>query len=815
MQRRSFLKLSLLSASALNASKIEGIKETIFDNKKELVADRFGAFYANIQSSQIVSVSPFFGDKFPNTMNNCVPDRTQNESRVLYPCVRKSYLKKLGASKSHLRGKEEFIRVSWDLALDLAAKALKDNYDKYGASAIYGECYWWGGFGKVSWGRTMAHRMLKILGGYVEESGDYSTGAGMVILPHIFGSNTVYEAPTRYKAILKNAKNVVIWGSDLLVTNQIAVECPTHSNYEYFEKLKEAYENKKIKIYSVDVYKNNTQRYFNSEFLSVIPNTDSAMMIAMCCYLYESGLYDKEFIKKYTVGFNKFKEYFMGEKDGIKKDLKWASAICGVDENTLKDFTTSLAKNNTIILAGRALQRQDHGEQSHWLITVLSAMLGHIGKLGCGFEFSLGYNNLGADLYVSPTLKGISVIPNEGDENSVWNQNNNITIPSSRSIDALLNPNSIIEHNGSKIKLPDMKVAFNASGSFFTRHQDVNRAVKAMKKFNTIITAEPFWTAQAKLSDIVLPVALEPERYDIEQSPNKEFIFINKPIIEPMGESKSDFYICEQICKRWGLDKVFNEGKSELEWVKYIYEQAKSDAKELNINMPSFDEAFKKGYVQFSQIDKTSEFYTRYSNFRKNPHKYRLGTPSGKIEIYSPTIAKMNYDDCYGHPAWFEPFEWLKDNKTSKKYPIALVSPHSRFRLHSQLNNSLIRNYAEVNAREPIIINPEDAKKRAIKTGDVVRAFNDRGEILVGALVSDIVREGVVIICEGAWYDPEILGEKSLCQHGCVNVLTKDKGTSKLAQSNSAHTCLIEFEKFKGKIKAIQAFSKPTILQHL
>ena len=807
--------MGALGLGSLQANRIEGIQETIFDNKKFLCSDRFGPFYANIQSSQIVSTQPFEGDHFPNTMNYCVPDRTQNESRILYPCVRKSYLENKGPKNPNLRGKEEFVRVSWDLAILLAAKALKDNFEQYGPESIYGECYWWGGYGKVSWGRTVAHRMLKILGGYVEESGDYSTGAGMVIMPHIFGSNTVYEAPTRYKAILKNARNVVIWGSDPLVTNQIAVGCPTHSNYQYFTQLKEAKKAGKIKIFSVDVYKNNTQRYLDSDFISVIPNTDTAMMIGMCCYLYENNLYDKEFIKKYTVGFNKFKDYFLGKNDGIKKDLNWASEICGVKTSTLAKFATIIAKENTIILAGRALQRQDHGEQSFWMISVLSAMLGHIGKEGCGFEFSLGYYSQGADNFISPTLRGITPIPDDrfGDEKSPWRRFKNITIPSSRSIDALFNPNSIIDQNGEKITLPHMRVAYNASGSFFTRHQDVNRAIEGFKKFDTIITAEPFWTSQAKLSDIVFPVALEPERYDIEQSTNGEYIFINQPLIEPMGESKSDFWICEQICKKWGMGEVFTEGKNEFEWVKSIYADAQNQASNLGITMPKFEDALKKGYVKFDKIDTKNEYYTRLSNFRSNPHKYRLGTPSGKIEIYSPTIAKMKYDDCLGHPAWFEPFEWLGNKEKVALFPLALISPHSRFRLHSQLNNSIIRNFAEVNGREPIIINSKDAQMRGIKTGDILRAYNQRGEILVGALVSDLVQEGVVIICEGAWYDPEILGEKSLCQHGCVNVLTHDKGSSKLSQSNTAHTTLIQVEKYKGVIRPLKAFSKPEIIQ--
>ena len=127
----------------------------------------------------------------------------------------------------------------------------------------------------------------------------------------------------------------------------------------------------------------------------------------------------------------------------------------------------------------------------------------------------------------------------------------------------------------------------------------------------------------------------------------------------------------------------------------------------------------------------------------------------------------------------------------------------------------MIRNYAKLSVREPILINVNDAKAKGVSTGDVVRVFNDRGEILCGAVVSDKTQDDVVIVCEGAWYDPEKSGEKSLCQHGCVNVLTFDKGTSKLAQSNSAHTVLAQIEKFKGEIRPITAFSKPKILQSL
>ncbi|VTY00241.1 molybdopterin dinucleotide binding domain-containing protein [Campylobacter concisus] len=104
---------------------------------------------------------------------------------------------------------------------------------------------------------------------------------------------------------------------------------------------------------------------------------------------------------------------------------------------------------------------------------------------------------------------------------------------------------------------------------------------------------------------------------------------------------------------------------------------------------------------------------------------------------------------------------------------MSVKTQHQRYRLHSQLNSSVIRNYAKMRAREPMLINVNEG----IATGDVVRVFNDRGEILVGALVTDIIPEHVIVICKGAWYDPEVLGENSLCKNNCVNVLTCDKAT--------------------------------------
>ena len=129
-------------------------------------------------------------------------------------------------------------------------------------------------------------------------------------------------------------------------------------------------------------------------------------------------------------------------------------------------------------------------------------------------------------------------------------------------------------------------------------------------------------------------------------------------------------------------------------------------------------------------------------------------------------------------------------------------------------HTSLRQKYA-VNDREPVLIHPEDANARGIANGDIVRLFNKRGQVLAGAVVTDGIIKGTVALHEGAWYDPLDLGvsEKPLCNNGCPNVLTRDEGTSKLAQGNSPNTCILQVEKFTGQAPEVTVFKQPKTAQ--
>jgi trimethylamine-N-oxide reductase (cytochrome c) len=128
------------------------------------------------------------------------------------------------------------------------------------------------------------------------------------------------------------------------------------------------------------------------------------------------------------------------------------------------------------------------------------------------------------------------------------------------------------------------------------------------------------------------------------------------------------------------------------------------------------------------------------------------------------------------------------------------------------LNATSLRAKYEVREREPIWLHPADAAARGIKNGDIVRIFNDRGQTLAGAVVTERVRTGVVLLQEGAWYDPLVPGKiGTLDKHGSANNLTTDAPDSKLADGNQSNTALVQVERYAGPAPAITAFAAPPI----
>ena len=821
MKRRNFLKLGaavsalpLIPSSMLAADKLTALKK----NGEILTAARWGILKASVKNGKIVKSAPWkITSKIPNTLQNTMADLVYN-TRIKAPMVRKSYLADPDNPKPELRGLDEWVEVKYEDAIKLVARELKKTREQKGASSVFAGSYGWQSTGNVHVSRTLLHRFMNLTGGFTGVTGDYSTGAAQVIMPHVTGSNQVYEQQTSWPVVLENSKVVVFWGLNPISTLRVAWTSSDEQGFKYFEQLK----NSDKEIIIIDPIKTVSGKYFEGKarWITPRPNTDVAMMLGMAQHLYSQGKYDKEFLQNYTVGFEKFVPYLTGQSDGVAKTPEWASEICGISADVIKELAIKFYENRTMIMAGWGIQRAHHGEQAHWMIVTLCAMLGQIGLAGGGFGFSYHYANGGAPTCAGGVIGGMNAASvgvvkdgkflglaqdqkQGGEAAQAWLVNTaKVAFPLARIADALLNPGKTIDANGEKITYPQIDFIYWVGGNPIVHHQDTNTNIKAWRKPRTIVVNEIYWTPTAKMADIVFPTTTEYERNDITMSGDYSNMHIipMKQVVAKQHGAKDDYQIFTDLCKAYadGLAEVYTDGgKTEMDWIKEFYEGAASTVNAntaLGIQMPSFEQWWEKNEPTEFYETPESAAYVSFEDFRNDPVLEALGTPSGLIEIYSDTIAAMNYKDCGAHPMWFEPVEWLGMKDKPAKFH--LLSLHPLDRLHSQQSNTSNRKRYAVAGREPVLINTEDAKELGIKQGDLVRVFNARGEILAGANVSDDIMRGVVQIFEGAWYDPNAEG---LCKNGNPNVLTIDLPTSELANGNISHTALVDIELYKHK----------------
>lgn len=811
----------LVDKSTLLAAGANKFSTDLVLNGEVYTAAHWGALKISVKNGKIVKSGNAFDGMVYNPLQSVTADLVDGKrtNRIKAPMVRKSYLEKK-ANNRELRGADEWVEVSYEQAIKLVADEVARVRKEKGANGIYGGSYGWKSSGNLHNARTLLHRYLTMGGGFVGGLGDYSAGAAQVIMPHVMGTLETYEQQTSWPLIMQHSKVIVIWGANPMDTLRIAWTSNDGVGLEYFTKLK----NSGKKIIIIDPIKSNTVEFYGkkAEWLSPKPNTDVALMLGIIHTMLSTGKYDKEFIETYTEGFDKFADYVMGKTaDKTVKDAKWASKISGISEKKIKELAKVFFENRTMLMTGYNMQRQHHGEQVHWMAVALASAIGQIGLPGGGFGISYHYANGGSPTTNAPVIGGITVGKASGGGQEWLNDGSSSAIPVARIADCLLNPGKAIDYNGRKITYPDIDLVYWVGGNPFVHHQDTNLLVKAWKKPSTVIVHDMYWTPTAKMADIVFPITTPYERNDLTMSGDYGNLNINpmKQVVARMPKSKHDYEVFADLAKAAGFGEKFTEGKSEMQWLEEFYNVAYNQAQKAGSNgatlvmadgnpMPDFKTFWNANRPLTFAPTEEGDAYVRYGDFREDPILNPLGTPSGKIEIYSETIAKMGYKDCGAYPQWFEPVEWV--GMKNKPAEFALVSPHPSLRLHSQLSNTSLRKQYAVADREPIWINPADAKAKKIKNGDIVRVYNARGQILAGAVVSDIVPKGVIRIYEGAWYDPENPGkEGTLCKNGNANVLTIDIPTSELADANIANTALANIEKYKGKAPKLTAFIPP------
>jgi biotin/methionine sulfoxide reductase len=766
-------------------------------SKLPLTSNHWGTYRVETESGVVKALHGFEEDDDVSAIGSGIVDVLDAPSRIKAPMVRKSWFESGPGSNNHLRGAEAFVEVTWEQAEKLVAEELSRVKNQYGNQAIFGGSYGWSSAGRFHHAPGQLHRFLKCIGGYTRSVGTYSFAAAEVIVPHVLGDYwALLLESTSWRSVIDEGRLVVAIGGMPWKNGQInAGGVGRHVQREHMLAARDA----GVEFVNVSPIRADVDDSLNAEWLALRPGTDTALLIAIAKTLADEQLMDNAFLERYTIGMDEFRNYLDGVDDGIAKDADWASAICAVPADRIRDLARRMAASRAMLSISWSLTRQHHGEHAFWAAITVAAMLGQIGLPGGGITF--GYSTTNGIGGHNTKVPGASLPQGQNAISSF--------IPVARISDMLLQPGKPFEFNGGSYEYPDIHLVYWAGGNPFHHHQDLNKMLRAWQKPDTVVVNEWCWNSMAKHSDIVLPCTTTLERNDISISPRDPYVIDMQQAIRPIGGSRNDYDIFTGIARRMGIEAAFTEGRSERQWIESIYAATVERAKDKGFNMPDYADFKKAGWFK---PEPPAEAVVMLRGFRDDPIAHSLPTPSGKIEIYSAVIAGFKYDDCPGHATWMEPFEWL--GGATADFPLHLISNQPKTKLHSQLDHGSHCRAAKINQREPIMLHPEDARARNLVDGDVVRVFNQRGACLGGVIIDDQVMPGVVQMSTGAWYDPLDPAEPgSLCKHGNPNLLTPDIGTSRLAQGPIAHTCLVEVERYPGPLPQVTAFDPPEILR--
>jgi anaerobic dimethyl sulfoxide reductase subunit A len=513
------------------------------------------------------------------------------------------------------------------------------------------------------------------------------------------------------------------------------------------------------KIISIDPRYTDTAAVLAQEWVPIRPGTDCAMLIAMANVIVEENLQDQAFLDRYTFGFEVFRDYVLGKEDGVAKTPEWAEGITGVPSATIRRVAREYATiKPAALMAGIAPGRTAYGEQYHRAAITLAAMTGNVGIHGgdaSGRAWESVYPGYPYPINGLRAMRGllgrarnpVVVTPAEPKAATYVKKFMPYTqgIHGARLADAIL--------KGKAGGYPhDYKLLYVAHCNYVTQWPNVNKIVQALQLLEFIVVQEQFLTPTAKFADILLPVNTFLERNDITLGVGTVFIGRVNKAIDSIGESKSPLEIAIELGKRLGIYNLVERDEEEL-----LEDFARQNG------VPDYA-AFKKDGVYKLELE---EPYVAFKKQIEDPVNHPFPTPSGKIEIYCQRLADLNISELPPIPKYIESWEG-KNDPLAKKYPLQLITTHFRRRALSQFDNIPWLKELEEQA---LLINVDDARARNIRDGDMVKVFNERGEIMIRARVTERIMPGVVDVPHGAWYSPE----GGVDMGGCANVLTADE----------------------------------------
>ncbi|MCL2366164.1 MAG: molybdopterin-dependent oxidoreductase [Oscillospiraceae bacterium] len=779
-------------------------------------------------------------------------------SRILHP-LRRVDFDPNGDRNPQNRGISEYQRISWDEALDIVADEIIRVRQTYGPGTVFGVNSSHHTWGNIGYYQSAMKKFFNLLGATeMLANPDSWEGFAWGAVHHYGGSGRrgATEPFSTVEDCMKNAQMIVFWSADPESTSGNYAGQEGTIRREWVKELG-------IPVVHIDPYLNSTAAFMGGRWITPKPGTDVAMALAIAHIWLKSGLYDKDYVERCTIGLDKWQDYIFGKTDGVEKTPEWQESITGVPARIVRALAEEWGNKKTYLACGGihsfgGAVRGSYGTEWARAMVCLMALQGlgnegiNFGGLQMGTPLDThfwfpGYSDGGLSGDYLASAAGVQLynrMPQHASQNSEYQR-----IPRLRIPEAILDghaeannySNSSVHGQFLKVKYPapghgEVKFLYKYGGSYFGTQPESNRFAKMYRsdKLEIVVSQSIWMEGETRYADIILPACTNFERWDIGEfascggyidrsylQNNHRVIHIEHKCIEPLGESKSDYEIFTEITSRLDMGHVFTEGGSDFDWVRRYFNA--TDLPEA----VSWQAFMKKGYYVVpplpenrrdplalnwfargakrdtpEQIPAPSEFYGKFAE--------GLQTPSGKFEFESQTLKRYNPNDperlpiCTWIPSWEGP-----ESELYEKYKLQLISPHPKYSYHT-MGDGKDSTVNDISEHRMLIdgyrywifrMNPTDAQVRGVSHGDVVEVFNDRGSVLFGLEITDRLPPGVVHSYESCSdYQPIGIPGQSPEVNGCVNILTPKRFITKDSHGLSVNACLVEVRKWEGDI---------------
>lgn len=756
----------------------------------------------------------------------CLRGRSQQQQvfgadRLKYPMKRKHWEPLTGGDKS-LRGNDEWVRISWEEALDYVAAEIKHVKEKYGNRSIL----------MAGWASVMSemYGAFDAFGGYTAIDDTASQGT-YYYASSVLGLTGLDTNSGNDRFDLRKSETIVLYGCN-------PAWAALGSVCYHLWQAKKAGANY---VYVGPSY-NATANLLDAKWIRVRPGTDIAFLLAVAYTMLEEDdpvnnqLIDWDFLNRCTVGFDaghlpadastdeNFKDYVLGQYDSQPKTPEWAAERCGTPVEDIRWYAREMRKDKKVsILHSYAPARCNNADDFPQLFMTVGAMGGHFGKPGhsCGAIFASIGANCG-DPLVSLGATGAPFIPNPVDDMimapDLWKAV--LHGKYTRTSAAMQDPTSVEDRE------IDIRAIVHCFRNCLQTTVGANKGIEAYRKVDFVLSAAFSLNASAQYSDIVLPISTQWERNSdfIYSYSNREMVLFPSKVTEPLYEAKSDQWIGRELCKRWGLDEakiyplteeqrwfnqiagatVINElgtGYETLvsisdddiaQWgVTGTAQQGRADIKAL----------LEKGVYQVERREGDHYGHISYQDYVQDPDQFPLPSKSGKLEIYCQAkadgINAMGRSTIKPYPTYVKALNGYEqsysdwDKKMKGDYPYQITTPDYLRRAHTVFDNLPWLREAMPN---PVYLNAQDAEEKGIKDGDTVLIYNQHGKVLRQANLSHRQMPGYIEIPHGTWM--EINQTTGIDSSGSDNILCAPETSG--GGVSGYNTNLVNFEKYQG-----------------